>query len=147
MVSLGEEGYLDAARQILETARAIREGIAATPGLEVLGNPLWVIAFASKELDIYRVMAAMAKRGWSLNGLHRPACVHLCVTLRHARPGVAERFLADLRAATEEIRARPGGAEGMAPIYGMAATLPVRGLVGELLDRYMDLIYEVEPGE
>jgi hypothetical protein len=39
------------------------------------------------------VLDAMSQRGWSLNGLHRPACIHLYVTLRHTEPGVAERFL------------------------------------------------------
>ena len=49
----------------------------------------------------------MSARGWSLNGLHKPAAVHLCVTLRHTQPGVAERFLEDLRAAVAEVRAAP----------------------------------------
>ena len=90
--------------------RRIREGIAAIEGLRVLGDPLWVIAFASDELDIYRVMDFMTKRHWNLNGLHRPACVHLCVTLRHTQPGVADRFVADLAGAAAEtlpLPARP----------------------------------------
>ena len=58
-----------------------------------------MIAFASDQVDIYKVLDAMSHKGWSLNGLHRPACVHLCVTLRHSQPGVAERFLQDLKAA------------------------------------------------
>jgi hypothetical protein len=31
----------------------------------------------------------------------------------------------------------------MAPVYGMAATMPVRSLVGDMLERYMDLLYKV----
>jgi sphinganine-1-phosphate aldolase len=31
----------------------------------------------------------------------------------------------------------------MAPVYGMAATLPVRAIVGDMLERYMDLLYKV----
>ena len=34
----------------------------------------------------------------------------------------------------------------MAPIYGMAATLPLRGVVGEMLKRYLDLLYKVDGG-
>ncbi|MFQ5614363.1 MAG: pyridoxal phosphate-dependent decarboxylase family protein [Anaerolineae bacterium] len=143
MVSIGEEGYLAATRSILETAAAIRRGIEAIPELHILGDPLWVIAFASEALDIYRVLETMAGRGWSLNGLHRPACVHLCVTLRHTRPGVAERFLGDLRAAVEHVRRHPGERGELAPVYGLAATLPFRGVVADLLKRYMDLLYRV----
>jgi hypothetical protein len=29
----------------------------------------------------------------------------------------------------------------MAPVYGMAATLPFRGMVSNLLKRYIDLLY------
>lgn len=143
MVSIGAAGYRDAAARILDAAERIKTGLRALPAIEILGDPLWVIAFAARDerVDIYRVMARMSQRGWSLNGLHRPACVHLCVTLRHAEPGVAERFVADLGEAIAEVEAAPGEAEGAAPVYGMAATIPVRGMVGEMLRRYMDLLY------
>ncbi len=142
MVRMGREGYRAAARSILQTGRRIREGIEAIEGLHVLGDPLWVIAFGSDEVDVYRVLEAMGRRGWSLNGLHHPPCVHLAVTLRHVRPGVADAFLRDLRASVEEARQAPSGEETLAPIYGMAATVPTRGLVGEMLRRYVDLLYE-----
>ena len=142
LVSIGRDGYLDATRRILETAREIKGGIAAIPGLKVLGDPLWVIAFASDELDIYRVLEVMTKRHWNLNGLHRPAAVHLCVTLRHTQPGVAARFLADLRDAVAEVRANPSEKGSLAPIYGLAATLPVRSAVGDLMRAYLDVLYE-----
>ena len=141
MVTTGDDGYLEATRRILATGAAIRDGIAAIPQLRVLGDPLWVVAFGADTLDIYRVLERMAGRGWSLNGLHRPPAVHLCVTLRHTEPGVADRFLADLRASVAEAEAGPAGPEGMAPVYGLAATLPFRGVVRDLLKRYIDLLY------
>lgn len=39
----------------------------------MLGKPdMTVIAFASKEVNIYKVNSAMAEKGWSLNALHKP---------------------------------------------------------------------------
>ena len=143
MVSTGEKGYLDGAARILTTGIAIRSGIEAIPGLRVLGDPLWVISFDSSEFDIYRVLDFMSKRGWNLNGLHRPPAVHLAVTLRHTQDGVAERFLADLRQAVEHVKATPAEKGGMAPIYGMAGTLPFRGVVADMLKRMLDLLYKV----
>jgi sphinganine-1-phosphate aldolase len=143
MVSIGESGYLDATRRILETGARIRDGVAATPGLHVLGDPLWVTAFGTDDdLDIYQVMENMSHRGWSLNGLQRPAAVHLAVTLRHTLPGVADRFLTDLADSVAEVRAHPGVSTGMAPIYGMAATLPPE-IVHQMLAGYLDMLFEV----
>ncbi len=143
MISMGESGYLDASRRILETGAKIREGVRAIPELKVLGNPLWVIAFGSDELDIYRIMDFMTKRNWNLNGLHKPPSVHLAVTLRHTQEGVADRFLDDLRAAVEHTKTHPHEEGGMAPVYGMANTVPVQGVVTDLLERYLDVLYEV----
>jgi sphinganine-1-phosphate aldolase len=142
LVSIGEHGYLDATRRILETARTIRRGIEQLPELAVLGDPLWVIAFGSRSFDIYRVLDAMSARGWSLNGLQRPPSLHFCVTLRHTEPGVAERFVRDLEASVAEVKTRPAQKSGMAPVYGLAGSFPVRGAVAELLRRFVDKIYD-----
>jgi sphinganine-1-phosphate aldolase len=142
LVTTGEQGYLDATRRVLETAAAVRSGIEAIDGLRVLGNPLWVIAFTSDDVAVYDVLDRMSRRGWSLNGLQRPAAVHLCVTLRHTADGVVERFLGDLRASVDDARQSPGGGL-MAPVYGMAATPETRGDVDDILRTYCDVLYRV----
>jgi hypothetical protein len=86
-------------------------------------------------------MDAMTERGWSLNGLHKPPALHVCVTLRHTQPGVAERLLSDLGAAVDDVRDDPAKEGGMAPVYGMAASLPDRAAVADMLKVYMDLWY------
>ncbi|UCG46134.1 MAG: aminotransferase class V-fold PLP-dependent enzyme [Phycisphaerales bacterium] len=143
MVAIGKTGYMQATQKIMQTASAIKNEIKKMSDLFLLGEPLWVIAFGSKTLDIYRVMDCMTTKGWSLNALHKPPCLHLCVTLRHTQPGVAERFVRDLNEAIEHVKANPQAEGGMAPIYGMAATLPVRTVVEDLLDRYIDMLYRV----
>jgi glutamate/tyrosine decarboxylase-like PLP-dependent enzyme len=144
LLAMGEEGYLKATGGILEAGAEIRRGIAQIPELRVLGDPLWVIAFTSDEVNIYEVMAQMAQRGWSLNGLHRPPAVHIALTLRHTESGVATTFLSNLAEAVAA--AKQTGSEpqtGSAPMYGMAATFPARRAVGELLKRYIDRLFEV----
>ena len=84
----------------------------------------------------------MTSKNWSLNGLHHPASVHICVTLRHTQPGVAERFVEDLKSAVEFVEANPDAEGGMAPVYGMAANMPFKGVVGDLLKQYIDLLYK-----
>ena len=82
----------------------------------------------------------MSDRKWNLNGLHRPSSIHICITLRHTQPGVAEKFIFDLTQAVDHVKRAPAEESGgMAPIYGMAATLPLRSVVSDLLKRYLDL--------
>jgi hypothetical protein len=50
----------------------------------------------------------------------------------------------DLRAAVDFVRAHPNERSGMAPVYGMAATMPMHGMVTDLLKRVLDLMYRVE---
>ncbi|HEY6558711.1 MAG TPA: aminotransferase class V-fold PLP-dependent enzyme [Polyangiaceae bacterium] len=140
LMSMGEAGYIEAARRILKTADDLKRELTTVDGLRLVGNPLFVLGFQATDdqLDIFRVLDAMTERGWSLNGLHRPAGVHLCVTLRHTLPGVAERFIADLRQAVEAVRNDPQKSGGMAPIYGMANTLPERGIVADALTEHID---------
>jgi hypothetical protein len=87
-------------------------------------------------------MDQMSQRGWSLNGLQQPPAAHICVTLRHAQPGVADRFVSDLEASVAAVRALPGAEGTMAPIYGMTGTVQTRGTVEELLGRYGDLQFK-----
>lgn len=144
MAATGQTGYLDATRRILEAGSYVRQGIEAIEGLRILGDPMWVIAFTSDDTNIYEVMARMAQRGWSLNGLHRPPAVHIALTLRHTEPGVAATFLSNLREAVDEAKATGSGPQtGSAPMYGMAATFPARRAVGDLLRRFIDKLYEV----
>jgi glutamate/tyrosine decarboxylase-like PLP-dependent enzyme len=150
LVSIGEDGYRRATDAICRTAAALRAGIAArVPELALVGDSLFVVALtgAGDDLDIFRVNDAMTARGWALSGLHRPPAVHLAVTLRHTAPGVVGRFVADLRAAVDEVRTMPPTGGGLAPIYGLANSIPDRGAVADTMRTVIDGWYEIpRPG-
>ncbi|MCP4688498.1 MAG: aminotransferase class V-fold PLP-dependent enzyme [Desulfobacterales bacterium] len=143
MTALGERGYMECARRILETASFIKKGIREIPGLYILGEPLWDVAFASDEFNIYKVMHHMAGKNWSLNGLQSPPAVHICTTLRHTSPGVAERFLDDLKEAVAHVRANPEASEGeLGALYGLSANIEFKGMVEDLVGQYIDMLYK-----
>ena len=143
MVSMGESGYLEAARGILETAAEVKRGIREIAGLHVLGDPLFTVAFASDEVDIYAVADVMEKKGWSLNGLQLPPALHIAITNRHARPGFAKRFLADLAGAVETVRQHPEMEGFYTPIYGMTSNVMFKDAVEAFLKEVLDLVFEV----
>lgn len=143
LVSIGEEGYMEATKRILETASSIKKGINEIPELYVLGDPLFDVAFASEPLDVYTISDRMSKKRWGLNGLQRPPCVHICLTQRHTQPGVAERFIQDLGEAVEYVKAHPEEEGSMGPVYGMAGNVALRGAVKDILKTLLDTVYEV----
>jgi hypothetical protein len=89
-------------------------------------------------------MDQMTKKNWNLNGLHLPASIHICLTLRHTEPGVAERFIKDLQESVEIVKNNPQQTGGLAPIYGMAAQIPDLSIVDELMDGYIDMLYSID---
>merc|ERR1712227_879964 len=124
----GRDGYVQATKEIVETTRRITEAIRHVPGLKIIGIPeVSVIAFDSDLFNIYSLSDGLGERGWALNALQFPACVHLCVTRPHTLPGVADRFIKDVQEVTAEIMADPGSTNaGSAVMYGMAASMPDR---------------------
>lgn len=51
----------------------------------------------------------MAAKGWSLNPIHRPSGMHICVTNRTV--GREDDLLRDLAAAVEEVRKEPASGD------------------------------------
>lgn len=144
MMAMGEAGYRRSANAIVDTAHKIKRMVAdEVSELTLIGDPLWVLAYTSDDINIFQVSSEMAKKSWNLNGLHHPNAIHLCVTLPHTRPGIAEAFVHDLKEAVKEVKKNPSKVDGMAPVYGMAASLPARGVVSDMLKKYLNTLYEV----
>jgi glutamate/tyrosine decarboxylase-like PLP-dependent enzyme len=140
---IGRDGYLEKAQVIMETSRHLIEGIEGIPGLRVLGDPpASVFAFASDEVDVFAVGDALDGRGWHMDRQIKPASLHLMITPVHA--GIEDRFLGDLAATVEEVRADPGASRaGQAALYGMMTTLPDQGMVDEIVLQMLDNLYQV----
>ena len=144
MLFMGEDGYVDATRKVVETTRKITAAIKPIPGVYLLGDPkVSVFAFASDDFDIYRMGPAMSARGWNLSLLQFPKAIHLTVTMLHTHEGVADRFVTDLRECTAEIMKDPKAeATGEAALYGVATTLPDRSIVADIAGGFIDLMYQ-----
>lgn len=143
LVSMGEEGYLTATKKILAAVATMRAGIESISELRVLGEPIGPFAVASDSLNVYLLLDQMTARGWSLTGLLKPAAIHISPTLRWAEPGVAERFVEHLGQSVAYVRDTPNIEGGMAPIYGLAAAIPDRSIVHDMLKQVMDIYYRL----
>jgi glutamate/tyrosine decarboxylase-like PLP-dependent enzyme len=104
--AMGEQDYIDTAREIMELAAAYRRGIEAI-GLTVLGNPeLSILCFTSNELDMLRVGEVMATRGWLPGLVREPHAMHLMLSMLHGP--AKDDYLRDLRDAITQVRAERG---------------------------------------
>ncbi|KAF7836805.1 sphingosine-1-phosphate lyase [Senna tora] len=138
MMSLGQEGYLENTKAIMDVSKRIQKGISEIPELFIVGRPdMTIVAFGSDVVDIFEVNDILSSRGWHLNALQRPNSIHICVTLQHV--AVVEDFLRDLKESVITVKENPGPISGgSAPIYGAAGKMPDRGMVQELLVDFMD---------
>jgi glutamate/tyrosine decarboxylase-like PLP-dependent enzyme len=144
--ALGEDGYRALAAAAAAAADRLRAGIAAIPGLALLGRgDATIVAYGATGLDIYAIADRLEARGWTVDRQHRPASIHLTVTANHGP--IVDGYLADLAASAEDVRRDPQlASSGTAPMYGMAARLPLRGLVASRIRKVFADLYTQRGG-
>ncbi|KAL5507479.1 DPL1 [Sanghuangporus vaninii] len=157
MQYMGQDGYLESCKNIVGAAqkikRAIREEI---PELYVLGDPpASCVAFAARDKDGLNILAVgdkMSERGWHLNGLQKPAAVHIAVT-RLTVP-VVDQFIADLKDCVREVKVlssstsssvkKDKAEEGnMVALYGLGNSSAVGpAMVEKMVTAFLDALYK-----
>lgn len=56
----------------------------------------------------------------------------------------SDQFLIDLEESFKAVKEHPENfRDGLAPVYGMAAEMPDRSMVGQLMSSYLDVLYKV----
>lgn len=143
MVFVGRERYIQMTDEIIKTARYIEKELSNIEGIFIFGVPATtVIAFGSKQFDIFKMAELLHKKGWSLNALQFPSGIHICVTHTHTQPGVADRFVADVSASAKECLSNTGGpVQGKMAIYGVAQEISDRSLVSDITKLFIDSTY------
>jgi sphinganine-1-phosphate aldolase len=130
MLSLGEQGYMEIAERIFETAATILTGVAEIPELEIFGDPTFIIAFS---------------KGWRLNALQLPPGLHFCVTRPNTADGVAEAFLADLHEAVAYAKTPGLGPARSGALYGLGGSPEGNEALDMLFAAALDAMYDVVP--
>ncbi|MDJ0788085.1 MAG: aminotransferase class V-fold PLP-dependent enzyme [Myxococcota bacterium] len=112
MQHLGVEGYCDLTRTTLANADRMREGIAATPGVQVLGDGRYHLIAMSHDpdvldgdgnpLDVFALGDALMARGWFHDRQGPPDTLHS--TVSNTNTGVIEDYLKALAECVAEVR-------------------------------------------
>ncbi|KAI5747317.1 hypothetical protein M8J77_013437 [Diaphorina citri] len=143
MMYFGFEGYVNTTRSIIETVKYIEKELRSMDGLFIFGTPATsVIALGSDVFHIYRLSSGLNKRGWNTNSLQFPVGIHICITHMHTQPGVADKFISDVREELAIIMQNPGlQLEGVMAMYGKSHSIPDRSIIGDFTRYYIDATY------
>lgn len=155
LLSIGRDGYVSSAKSIVLTAKKVATEISTIPQLRVLGRPqASVVAFTSDVIDIFSLGDALRKHGWMLNSLQFPSGLQFCITLLQTQPGVADRFVSDLKTevkalfkvqqallAAGDAAAFKVGKDG-ASMYGSQQRIGDRSIINEVLSLCLDGYYD-----
>ncbi len=110
---LGESGYIQLAREVMEITDRFRAGIEAVDELYVLGNPpVNKFSYAASGLDVMAIADGLAARGWIVPKEADPEAIGMHVGLFHE--GAVDHYIEDLCLVVEKVRSgelsRGGGA-------------------------------------
>jgi len=143
MQAMGEDGYLENAKKIMDTTQKLIQGIEAIEGLEIVGKPeMSLVAYksSSKKISIYALGDQMEKKGWHIDRQQKPECLHAMVTPLHRE--VMTQYLDDLKKSLEYVQANPKlSLQGGAATYGMVSKVPFRGMVKKNVLKMMRDMY------
>ncbi|CAF1245672.1 unnamed protein product [Adineta steineri] len=140
----GREGYIEATRKIIQTARDIAKGWSEIDGLYLLHQPdVSVVAISSDKFNIYYLFDGLHAKGWHLIGLQNPSGMHIAVTQIHTQPGVVDKLLEDTRQCVREILTSDVKKDtATAVLYGTNQKVPDKSLVCDIVKLYISSWYK-----
>lgn len=144
LVSTGEQGYLKAAKAIMEVSDKIRAAVATMPEIRIMGKSTFLIAITSDVFDPYHLNDYLHDHGWRMNGCQNPLGFHFCITLPQTQPGIAEQYIQDLKDGVEYAKHPKREVPKTGFLYGMAGTEDGREMMRLGLKGYLDAAYEFE---
>jgi glutamate/tyrosine decarboxylase-like PLP-dependent enzyme len=100
---LGVEGYKHIARELMSFIDTYKQRIREIDGLEIHGDPhLSIVAYGSKEFDVFRVAEIMQEKGWLPGLVQKPRGIHRMMSMVHAVS--LDEYIADVRSAVSAVR-------------------------------------------
>ncbi len=142
----GYSYYKELANEIVMSTRYLAielskiKNISVIGHLELLTN---VVAFTTKDFDIYTLNDELKQKGWNLNPLQFPSSLHLCITEANCSRDNLDVFIRDVKMAFEKCSVEYDGVapEDGGSIYGTSQKITNRSLVSSVAKMYLDSLY------
>ena len=146
LVAMGQDGYMNLARQLCTATKRICAAADEIPGIAVVTRPdMTCVSLKSSDdadsVNIMSVADVMETRGWKMERQQLPDSLHMSILPQHTS-SVVDTLIADLKFAVEEVRSHPElKNEGTAGMYGMIAKIPDRTIVDDFLKNFLSAMY------
>lgn len=157
---LGDKGYMEIVREVMDATRLLIDGINQIDGLQVLGRPdmcMFAVASTSEKINVYRLADELKKKNWYVQPQFRransPSNIH--ISMSRSTVHQARAFLDDFKATVEELRQQEVGndvQELLAEIEKLSGSFDeatffklaaMAGLTGTDLPDRMDIINQI----
>jgi glutamate/tyrosine decarboxylase-like PLP-dependent enzyme len=157
---LGDKGYMEIVREVMDATRLLIDGINQIDGLQVLGKPdmcMFAVASTSEKINVYRLADELKKKNWYVQPQFRransPSNIH--ISMSRSTVHQARAFLDDFKATVEELRQQEVGndvQELLAEIEKLSTSFDeatffkiaaMAGLTGTDLPDRMDIINQI----
>ncbi len=143
LMKLGEDGYLDLTKKVLEARDYFLGELAQIPELKLLAYPdSTLVSFVSQNsnVGVYAIADQLQEKGWNITRQQNPESLHLTLSPAHA--DYIKEFVADLKEAIEVVKANPKlNTSGQAAMYGMMAKIPFKGMIKGSVQGIMEKMY------
>lgn len=122
MLSRGYNVYKSNAVNIIHLSVYTFDQLSQIEGLSIYPRDLHIVSFSYGKVT-YKLYDYLSEKGFLLNALQNPPAIHLCITLLHNKELIDElcneikNFISNQKSIVV--------VEGIAPIYGMRAGIPI----------------------
>ncbi len=136
----GKKTYSYWSNKIKEKTVLFASRLKNIKGYKVFGNPnVNVVAFTHDSISISEICDTITKNDWNLNVLQNPLCLHICITPKNI--DMVDKLLEILESIKPNKKTKKSN--NMVAIYGMAAKLPDKTIIKQLVNYYLDLTTNV----
>jgi len=153
MVAMGQEGYLNIAREVLNTTNKITAAVQRIDGIRLV-TPSDMTAFAimadeaathpsGRTIHILALADVMEAKGWQMERNQNPDSLHMSVSPLHSQS--VDQLVADLEESVAYVYDHPElTSQGTVGMYGMVAKIPDGTIVNDFILGLFSSLYRAD---
>ncbi|KAJ1433358.1 sphingosine-1-phosphate lyase-like protein [Ochromonadaceae sp. CCMP2298] len=146
MVAMGQDGYMNVAREVLGTTTKILDAVDSIKGIRLVVKPdMTALAIMSDDPKVHILALAdvMESKGWQMERNQNPDSLHMSVGPLHTQS--VDQLIVDMQESVEYVYAHPElTSQGTVGMYGMVAKIPDNTIVTDFILGIFSALYKAD---